>query len=169
MIWWRIRVRHGIQRIRDLFLHFYRRSMSSSLCTAGRLIVLIRRHGIELRAARTKARKGRGSRYTVGFLVGVAVARCKIWDIYCSYFATRIWNSRQFNGEEFPFVCEIAIHLRNVSFQNPHVNRMPEFLNIISREKYQQNQEWQNFLLKLFFRLFYFLIYSNAILCQIYI
>lgn len=44
---------------------------------------------------------------------------------------------------------------------------MPEFLNMISLERYQQNQEWQNFLFKLFFRLFYFLIYSNAILCQI--
>jgi len=116
IIWWRIRVRHGIQRIWDLFLHFYRRSVSSSLCTTGRLIVLIRRHGIELRAARTKARKGRDSHYTVGFLVGVMVARCKIWDIYYSHFVTRIWNSRQFNGEEFPFVCEIAIHVRDISF-----------------------------------------------------
>jgi hypothetical protein len=48
-------------------------AVSSSLGSAGRLIVLIRRHGIELRAARTKARKGResaGSRVTQWILCG---------------------------------------------------------------------------------------------------
>lgn len=104
--------------------------MSSWLHSPGRLIVLIRRHGIELRAVRTKARKGRLALHG-RFLADVAVPR-KIRDIYCSHFAIRIRDSGQFNDKEFPSIRETAfvMHLRDGLV---FVSRMSKFFLDIFR------------------------------------
>lgn len=84
---------------------------------------------------RTKARKGRLALHD-RFLAGVAIARCKIRDIYCSRFATRIRGSGQFNGEEFPSVRKIAfvMYLRD-GLVSISVSRMSKSLGILEIPK----------------------------------
>lgn len=94
----KIRAGRGIQRIWDLFLHFYRRSVSSSLRSPGRLIVLIR-GDTELNYELCARRYGKvGLRYTMDFSQASRVV--KFETFIASGFALHIRNSGRFNGEE---------------------------------------------------------------------